>query len=89
VFFFSPACGFCQQMAPPGASLSRLLEHFRLAWSIYAAAELGLADAVGNEPRSAEELAASVGADATMSTDCCVRWPARTSSPRRALVALR
>jgi hypothetical protein len=51
---------------PPGPTLSRLLEHFRLAWSINAVVELGLADAVGDEPRSAEEIAASVGADATM-----------------------
>jgi Dimerisation domain len=64
---YERAPGLCAEFGgiPPGPTLHRLLEHFRLAWAINSAVELGLADAVGDEPRSAADIAATVGADAT------------------------
>ena len=51
------------QSIPPHLLMKQMVCAPWLTQSIYVAAELGIADLVASEPRSAEELAAAAGVD--------------------------
>jgi hypothetical protein len=53
------------------AELRRVIDGFRASQVIHAAAALGLADLVGDESRTSDELAAAAEADPVRSTVCC------------------
>lgn len=50
------------QQAPPSAQLMEMIFGFALSRSIAVAAELGVADLLKDGPRSADELAPTIGA---------------------------
>jgi hypothetical protein len=52
-----------QVMEPPAVTLLRLINGYQVSQAIHAAAVLGIADIVGEQPVATEDIAARVGAD--------------------------
>ena len=59
------------QTSTPREDLRHLFFGFRVSQALYAVAELGIADLLGEEPQSADDLAAASGAHARPSTGSC------------------
>jgi hypothetical protein len=61
----------------------QMLAGFQLSQGLYTVAKLGIPDRLVEGPRSADDVAAAVGADVgAPSSGSCASWPASASSPR-------
>ena len=59
----------------PNTELAQMAMSYARSRMLGAAARLGVADALADEVRSADDLAKTCQADADPLFACCVRWP--------------